>query len=74
MVLDGGAGGAAPVRETSSSLKSMRCVAGSLDGLLVQGVSKKRRAVVVLCVAGMVNVPRRVAQAPLTAVTLTRFV
>src|SRR3990170_4261868 len=45
MVFDRGGGGAAPTTETSSSLKSMRCRLGSEDGVLVQGVSKNRRAV-----------------------------
>ncbi len=74
IVFEGGPGGAAPTTETSSSTKSMRCVAGSADGLLVHGVSKNSRAVPTFWSAGIVNRPSNVAHWPLVAVTLTRFV
>ncbi len=74
MVFDAGAGGAAPITDTSSSLKSIRCRSGSVDGVLVQGVSKNRRAVDTLCVVGIVNVPLNCAHWPFVAVTLTRLV
>ena len=45
-----------------------------MDGVLVHGVSKNRRAVDTLCVVGIVNVPLNCAHWPFVAVTLTRLV